>query len=158
MTENIDFVKILVGLKSAIEKLAQERDSLSSRIAEIDRQIAGLRQSANGLKMYAQAQEKGNPFYESVIRQAEALLENQPDTQIPPSLTEACRKILRAYQRPMTARDMRDHLENIDFDFSGYRSNPLSSIHTTLNRLKDSGQVEEVNQPGGRAYRWRETQ
>jgi len=38
-------------------------------------------------------------------------------------------------------------------DFSGY-SNPMASIHTTLRRMKQSGEVEETrNEKGEKAYR-----
>jgi hypothetical protein len=52
------------------------------------------------------------------------------------SLTEAVRDTL--YQSPkqwFTVAECRDRLQASGFDFSGYASNPLASISTTLARL-----------------------
>jgi hypothetical protein len=53
------------------------------------------------------------------------------------SLKEAIATILRkALPKYLTATDVRDRLQASGFDFSGYTSNELASVSTTLRRLK----------------------
>jgi len=56
-------------------------------------------------------------------------------------LTDACRTVLRNAGAPMTAAAVRDRLEAIGYDLSGY-SNALAAIHTTLKRLRDAGELD----------------
>jgi len=70
-------------------------------------------------------------------------------------LTDAVREALKlATLRGtyFTAAQVRDHLVNAGFDFSGYSSNPLASINTTIKRFKSS--VETTSPDGVAAYRW----
>ncbi len=70
------------------------------------------------------------------------------------SLTEAIRNILRAARSKwLTAAQVRDKLVASGFDFSGYRSNPLASITTTLRRLKAEPEIEVNTIDGVTAYR-----
>ena len=70
------------------------------------------------------------------------------------SLMEACRNALRISGSPMTAIQVRGYLEATGFSFAGYKSNPLSSIHTTLTRLKEGNEVVEKLQSGTKYYQW----
>ena len=70
-------------------------------------------------------------------------------------LTEAIKEILR--KRPpewLAPIQVRDRLQEGGFDFSGYTSNPLSSVHSVLKRFKPN-EVESKDGPHGRMYRWR---
>lgn len=73
------------------------------------------------------------------------------------SLTEAIRKALQgANQDWLTVAQVRDRLAASGFDFSGYTSNPLASISTTLKRFK-SDEVESRMIGGVTVYRWKAT-
>jgi hypothetical protein len=54
----------------------------------------------------------------------------------------------------MSALDVRQSLQAAGFDFSRYTSNPLSSIHTTLKRIKDSKQAEDKVLDDTTFYKW----
>jgi hypothetical protein len=71
------------------------------------------------------------------------------------SLTEAIRRILREVsdKRYLTAAEVRDRLVSAGFDFSEYISNPLSSVSTTLRRMKPA-EVETAEIQGVAGYRW----
>jgi len=75
-------------------------------------------------------------------------------------LTDAIREILQTDEREwLTTAEVRDRLINTGFDFSGYASNPLASVSTTLKRMAERREngikvrmIEGVN-----AYRWKPT-
>jgi hypothetical protein len=73
------------------------------------------------------------------------------------SLTVTIRKIL--HDNPgifFTPVEVKEHLDARGYDFSRYKSNPLSSVHSILKRFKRS-EVETVAiANGGTAYRWKE--
>ena len=48
-----------------------------------------------------------------------------------------------------TAAGMRERLLDAGFDFSSYKSNPLSSISTTLRRMADTGELETHEDAAG---------
>lgn len=69
-------------------------------------------------------------------------------------LTDAIRNTLKASpDKWLTAVDVREQLFTSGFDFSGYTSNPLASIHAVLKRMKPS-EVESEDMEGVTAYRW----
>jgi hypothetical protein len=71
------------------------------------------------------------------------------------TLIECCRQILRLKADWMSALDVRQALHAARFDFSEYKSNPLSSIHTTLKRIAESGQAWSRESSGENLYRWK---
>jgi len=73
------------------------------------------------------------------------------------SLTEAVRNVLRTcYPKWLTVANVRDQLNFTGFDFSGYMSNPLASVSTTLRRIADSKEADAVQTEGIMAYRWKQ--
>ncbi len=81
-----------------------------------------------------------------------ANLEKRFMTQIA-SLTEAIRKVL-PLDKYITAAEVRDRLVDSGFDFSGYTSNPLASVSTTLKRLADEIDMK-ANSDGVATYKRR---
>jgi hypothetical protein len=73
---------------------------------------------------------------------------------VPFGLAEACRLVLARDGRPRAARDIRADLEAIGFDFSRH-ANPLASIHVTLKRLVEAGEVSQVSTGSKPFYVWR---
>jgi hypothetical protein len=71
------------------------------------------------------------------------------------TLIESCRQILRVRANWMSALDVRQALYAARFPFSEYKSNPLSSIHTTLKRIAESGQAWSRESSGENLYRWK---
>lgn len=68
-------------------------------------------------------------------------------------LTQTIRNILQ--QAVLTPVQVKDKLDAMGYDFSGYKSNPLSTIHSILKRFKPS-EVETIPQmDGSTAYRWK---
>jgi hypothetical protein len=71
-----------------------------------------------------------------------------------PGFMEAIRSVIRGHSnKPHTPAEIRTWIVlGKRLDLSGY-SNPMASIHTTLRRLKDKGEIEEVlNEKGEKAY------
>lgn len=68
---------------------------------------------------------------------------------VPLGLSDGCRLILLRGDA-VTARDMREALEAIGFDFSDH-ANPLASIHVTMKRLVESGQARFIPGEKGRS-------
>jgi len=69
------------------------------------------------------------------------------------SLKQVIMNILgQSYPRYQTVTEVRDRLRASGFDFSGYTSNELASISTTLRRFSSS-EVETTNIEGVTAYR-----
>lgn len=72
-----------------------------------------------------------------------------------PGFLDAIRYVLKAHApKKMTPTEIRSWITIAKkMDLSGY-SNAMASIHTTLRRMKESGEVEEVlNEKGEKAYR-----
>jgi hypothetical protein len=70
-------------------------------------------------------------------------------------LTMCVRDILQNTDGFITPVQIREKLENNEYDFSAYKSNPLSSIHSILKRFKPS-QVQTNTFPDGTTgYRWK---
>jgi hypothetical protein len=68
-------------------------------------------------------------------------------------LADAIRSVLEhSAKRWFTVAQVRDALRDSGFDFSGYTSNPLSSVSTTLKRLK-SPNIESTEIDDVTAYR-----
>jgi len=142
----IDPVQLMETMKSQLEALFEEKRAVDRRSREIQVQISGLQQTVKGLVVYAEAQSEQS---EQIRELAEALKKLAANT-IATTLTEACREVLRSRSQTwMKPTEIRDELEKRGFDFSGYTSNPLSSIHTTLRRLKLGPDKLAENSQGG---------
>lgn len=69
-------------------------------------------------------------------------------------LTDAVRKLLESNPNEwFDAIKVRDRLNQNGFDFSGYTSNPLASIHTVLKRFKRKEVKTRKNAVGMNEYR-----
>ena len=103
--------------RRALEEAIQEYEKLSKERTYIDERLAQLIQTMNSLSR---------------------LCKLTPTVEL--GLTDACRMALKAAKHPLTAAEIRGHLEAMGFDCSRY-SNPLASIHTVLRRLCRSGEA-----------------
>jgi hypothetical protein len=53
----------------------------------------------------------------------------------------------------LTVSDVRNHLNDMGFDFRQYKANPLASIGTTLKRIAETDYVHTMNSGSGTLYR-----
>ncbi len=53
----------------------------------------------------------------------------------------------------LTVSDVRDHLNDMGFDFRQYKANPLASIGTTLKRIAATGYIGATSGSSGTLYR-----
>lgn len=70
-------------------------------------------------------------------------------------LTVMIRHVLQEQHKFFTPVQVKERLDQLGYDFTEYKSNPLSSIHSVLKRFKRK-EVDTLNmKDGGTAYRWR---
>jgi hypothetical protein len=134
---------LLNNLEQLIE-LKKQQDAIEVKILKLEdfvrvtaNMISGEDERQKILAKFEEAQQT------ATIRQA--------------GLTEAIRRILleeNNADRYLTVAEIRDRLAARGFDFSGYVSNPLASVSTTLKRMT-SGDVEATEIQGVTAYRFR---
>ena len=149
------------------EVIRAEEEKIVRRRAELDRQISGLQQSLQGLSLYATAGDKpaevtvnDDEAIAAVTRRIRDITSGAfPSREKAKTLIECCREILHRKGDWMSALDVRRALYAAGFDFSEYKSNPLSSIHTTLKRIAESGQAwtHHDDSAGENLYRWKMT-
>ena len=64
-------------------------------------------------------------------------------------LTEAIRWVFRQQlMLPLTPTQVRDRMAEMGYDLSKYK-HVMPPIHTTLNRMKEAGEIKEVDAAGG---------
>ena len=113
--------------RRALEAAVKEYESLGEERQRIDKRLAELAQTISTLSR---------------------LCGITPTVSM--GLSDACRMVLRNAGLPMTPAELRDRLLAIGIDLSGY-ANALATIHTTLKRLNDAGELRSVNTPGPRS-------
>jgi len=75
----------------------------------------------------------------------------------PVTLSDAVRSVLQASPKKFhTATEVRDALRKMKFDFSQYTTNPLSSVHAALKRLKPE-EAEATKTEGVMTWRWKDS-
>ncbi len=120
-----------------IDKLTEERE-------RIDRDLKNARELLKAAVNAMSDEEKG-PYIASLT---DVAIEQH-------GLTYTIRLVLQGEYRFFTPVQVKERMEQIGYDFSAYKSNPLSSIHSVLKRFKRT-EVDTLNlKDGGTAYRWR---
>lgn len=122
--------------------LQRFRDLYSQR-EEIDVELVKLRQF-----LYATLNMVPDEAQEKWRREIDAAVEKA--TANAASLADSIRKIFA--DKPMyifTVYGIREALTDAGFDFSSYKSNPLSSISTTLRRMVETGELESKEDSNG---------
>jgi hypothetical protein len=115
-------------------KLTSQREELETAIAKQKKRVAALYE-------LAQIEDDSGPI-----------------SGLVDGITDACRVVFRAAEKPLLPADVRDRVQALGLP---PQANLLASIHTTLKRMKDNQEVEEVTIPlqtggTGPAYRWNE--
>jgi len=81
--------------------------------------------------------------------------DNSPPTDLVDGITDACRTVFRAAEKPLLPLQVKTRVEALGFP---PQSNLLASVHTVIRRLVAANEVEEVNPESGNgpiAYRWK---
>ena len=125
----------IADLRDALRQLvlmASEREQLETKIAKQEKRVAAL--------------------YELVqTDEGSAAL-----TGLVEGITDACRVVFRAAEKPLLPAEVRDRVQALGLP---PKANLLASIHTTIRRMKDAGEITETSvavQSGGvaSAYTW----
>ncbi|MFI5102250.1 MAG: hypothetical protein ACHP9V_02645 [Terriglobales bacterium] len=112
--------------------LASEREKLETKIAKQKKRVAAL-------YVLAQIDDDSGPI--------SGLVEG---------ITDACRVVFRAAEKPLLPAEVRDRVHALGLP---PQSNLLASIHTTIKRMRESQEIEDVSIPlqtggTGTAYQW----
>jgi hypothetical protein len=133
-----------------VEKVARERqevlrlrlDHLETERAEALQEMAQVEQLLHSVA----------PFTSDRPLEALEKIVNNYVIDADSGLADACRAVLRATSRYMSASDVRDALEASAYDLTQH-SNPLASIHSILKRFEDSGEVSMASIGNKARYR-----
>ena len=104
----------------------RELTQLEAQRADLDRRILRLKQTIATL-------------YRLTLGEA-------PDNIVNRGLTDAIRELVGAAAesgKAATAKDVKESLETLGYDFSNYK-NPIASINGTLQRMVDQGEARKV--------------
>lgn len=151
MAETINLESTFAGVKAELVKLLEERDDAIRRRAEIEQQVAGLKQVVTGLLHYSRGQRDKNlaNLWGSAFK---ALLDRAEDASPALTLSDACFRAFQNSGKPLCAADLKTYLEDGGYSFDAYKSNPLSSIHTVIKRLAGASKIVEDRTEGATSY------
>lgn len=123
----IDYKTWYAAAKEELQRLQEERTALEQRRTGLDKQIAALTWTLNGL---------------APLVGEEPLPPPAGAVQAPAAgITDSIRAVLAEADRPLSAGEIRDQLRDLGFDTASY-SNVLATIHTVLRRLREAGEIE----------------
>ncbi len=117
-------------LKQALRDLLR----MSSERAQLETKIAKQKKRVAALYELVQADEDG-PALSGLVE----------------GISDACRVVLRAAEKPMSPAEVRDAVQGLGLP---PQTNLLASVHTTLRRMKDAGELKEIIHGAGTAYQW----
>jgi len=139
-----DYMTVVDDALTKLEELQRKRDTIDAETMKLEQLIVA---TANMLP---------DKIKDLAMRRMATLQEIVRIREF--GLTEAAGIILKtATGQWLTVTNVRDRLIAAGFDFSGYTTNPLASISTTLRRLTPE-KVESTTIDGGvAAYRWKDT-
>lgn len=125
--------------KADFAKASRELEQLLAQREEIETQIAKQKRKVAALHELAEPDEEGLAV-----------------TGLVDGITDACRVVFRAFDKPLLPVEVRDRVQSLGLP---PQANLLASIHTTIRRMKEAGEIKEVFEPqaGGSAvatYRW----
>ena len=125
----------IADLKEALSQLilmASEREQLETKIAKQKKRVAALYELVQT--------DEGSAALSGLVE----------------GITDACRVVFRAAERPLLPTEVRDRVQALGLP---PQANLLASVHTTIRRMKDAGEISETVLPlesGGTAafYIW----
>jgi hypothetical protein len=139
----------LQNLQHQKETLHVQQTTLTQQEREIDKKIEGMAQVVAGLSPLV-PEEPPDPSILGILGLVGKVL-------VDVGLSAKTRLVLQAAApRALSATEIRTELQKAGFYLGDY-SNALAAIHTTLNRLAASPEVEAISGPDGKRFRWRGT-
>jgi hypothetical protein len=134
--------------RKALKAAQDEIIELLRNRQEIDRRIAGLKRTIDGLTAVCDEIGMVLPPELALPPQATGTVELE-------GLTDSIVKVLQASNSQMTPTQVRDELERLGFNLGKYKQH-MVPIHNTLKRLEAGGTVGSIKDERGRtvAYRW----
>ena len=142
--------------QNTLDILRKDLQQLLRQKEDIEKQIAATKQSLSGLLMLRDAAlEDTEPptmahLFPADYRDDLAIALGLPAPSA--KLKDLCRSVVRSSEAPLTAPQVKVEVELMGFDFSGYDSNPLSSIHTVLRRIPE---IQYSKLDGKTVYEWK---
>jgi chorismate mutase len=133
-------------VRQVVKQAHEELMQLLRQRAELMKRIGSLKQTISGL---------ANLFGNTVLSDDLLDLVGEPrDRKRQAGFTNACRKVLMEADRPLSARDVCQKIEEkVPLLLARHRE-PLASVTTVLNRLASYGEAEAVVANGRRAWQW----
>ena len=119
--------------RQELVKLLEQREALDKRIAKLRQEIGSL-------------------AYLAGVGRPKAVLKLPGGAKKQSGLKPACREVLRASDVPLTPDEVMEGIGRLGFHQGNY-TNLLASVHTTLRRMTENGEVEESSKGGKKAYR-----
>jgi len=136
-------------VRAAQELVQQMHDELRHLLlqrAEIMRRIGTAKKTIAGLAAL---------FGEMVLSKDLRELMNRGPREQPSGLTRTCRAILMEADHALSAREVRDRMQERTPALVDRQKDPIASITTILNRLVDYGEAERVASGNKqRSWRW----
>jgi chorismate mutase len=133
-------------VRKVVKQAHEELIQLLHQRADLMKRIGTLKQTISGL---------ANLFGNTVLSEELLDLVGEPrDRKRQAGFTNACRKVLMEAERPLSAREVVQRIdEKMPLLLSRHRE-PLASVTTVLNRLASYGEAEAVAANGRRAWQW----
>ena len=129
---------LLKYAKERLLELLQQESSVKGQISHWSSVVEGLAKLA------------GEPLEPEMASRIKELKEpEQPGAGQEMGLTEAIRWVFRQpLILPLTPTDVRDHLAKMGYELDRYKF-VMPPIHNTLKRMRDAGEIREVEGIGG---------
>jgi hypothetical protein len=137
--ENAHVHEVVRQAHDELRQLLHQRTEVMRRIGTVKQTIAGL----------------ANLFGDEVL--SDELLEilDRKGSGRQPGFTKACRRTLMDANRPLSARDVCDRLQQQSSTILARHKDPMASVTTVLNRLVAYGEASAVTLNNGRrAWQW----
>ena len=116
-----------------LAKLLEQRDALDKRIAKLRQDMGSL--------AHLSGEPRTIPVFKIIA-----------DTRKQFGLKRACLEVLRASDEPLTPVEVAVGIERLGLNYDD-QANLLASVHTTLRRMAQNGEVEEIPKAGKKAYK-----
>lgn len=133
-------------VQEVVHEAHQELRQLMQQRADVMRRIGTIKQTIAGL---------ANLFGEEVLSDELLELVDRKTSGRQPGFTKACRMTLMEANRPLSARDVCEQLQQKSPPILARHKDPMASVTTVLNRLVAYGEAQAVALDNGRrAWQW----
>jgi chorismate mutase len=133
-------------VEEVVRQAHEELRQLLQQRAEVMRRIGTIKQTIAGL---------ANLFGDNVLNDELLELVDRKSNGRQPGFTKACRMVLMDAQRPLSARDVCERIQQKMPPMLERHKDPMASVTTVLNRLVAYGEAKAVSLDNGRrAWLW----